>query len=195
MLEWISSAFVHLTPRHPPQVEAYPKMSDEEILLNELSSTMSSLLEDPHSMALHKTHISLNERTGMDLDGARRLCAQYLAAPEDVWSGILKRSLENVEESSMESVLEDFVTAEGDYLSIPMLKMHAEFLVGLSASSALSDEEVGERLHSVMDISEMDMERGQVVWDVIRDWEVERIERTNPCVISYRLPPFANSLH
>lgn len=155
-------------------------MADEEALLNALSATVNSLLENPHSITLHKTHIHQNEQAGMDVEGARRLCVQYLASPDSVWSGLLTDGMEKVSgdagEEELEAVLQDFESAEGDYLSIHILKMHVNFLVRLSDSGMLDDEEVVKRMDSLVELAELDMERGQAVWNVVRDWILSRIE-------------------
>jgi squamous cell carcinoma antigen recognized by T-cells 3 len=173
-------------------------MEDEEALLNSLSSTLTALVEDPHSIALHKTNISQNEEAGMDVEGARRLCTQYLAAPESVWIRLLKEGMEKVNGNpgmteDVETVLQDFEAAEKDYLSIRIMKAHIEFLIELSRTGVLTEEQVSERIRPVVYLAEMDMERGQMVWTSMRDWELTRIENTSDTCVYFSCVSVANA--
>jgi hypothetical protein len=171
-------------------------MDDEASVLDALSTTVTALTEDPHSLRLHKEHISLNERTGLDVDGARRLCVQYLAAPESIWVGLLENGIQKVKETfeggdgegtlvdEVGAVLADFQAAERDYLSIRILKMHMSFLISLERVG-MEEDEIKAMMLDVLERAEMDMERGQVVWRVIRDWQMERVEKeSTPYVLA-----------
>lgn len=162
------------TPSGPPE-------ANEETLLR----VLSALGDDPYSIALHKSHIELDEKIG-DGDGgrgARRVCVNVdgLMCGSDVWLGLLKdsKSGSGEEEMGVEDVegrLADYERAMEDYLSVPILHSYITFLSNYGSKTGLQEEEIRIKMELIVERAVLDMERSQVVWNVWKEWEVGVLE-------------------
>ncbi|KAH9065212.1 hypothetical protein EDB87DRAFT_1594447 [Lactarius vividus] len=147
---------------------------DEEQALDALSNVISALSETPFDLSLHAKHIQLAAAAGMDdqVHVARETLTTYYACADD--DGVL-------------SVLQTYKLAEDDYLSIPILRQHIEFLIDryayFSSSSPnsvlpedpFSREWTREALNAVVARGLGHITQGHLLWDALRDWEIDNL--------------------
>ncbi|KAI0257869.1 hypothetical protein BC834DRAFT_926935 [Gloeopeniophorella convolvens] len=163
---------------------------DEEQALEALSNVITALAEAPYDLALHAQHIQLAAAAHMDdqVLAARETLAGYYACADDVWIPLIEAKRASVDVDTVEgalAVLEVYGRAEEDYLSIPLLKQHMDFLIDRHADFAASggvakgSEEPFSRewtrgaLRAVVARGTGHLTQSYLLWDALRDWEVE----------------------
>ncbi|KAI0278229.1 hypothetical protein BGY98DRAFT_1107507 [Russula aff. rugulosa BPL654] len=170
---------------------------DEEQALEALSNVISALSETPFDLSLHGQHIQLALATGMDdqMRAARDTLTVYYACGDDVWLPLIEdkkgaADLETVDGAL--SVLTAYKRAEDDYLSIPLLRQHIDFLTNRYSHFSSSDakpilpddpfsiEWTREALHAVVAQGVNHMTQGYLLWDALRDWELENLSTVLP---------------
>ncbi|KIJ17712.1 hypothetical protein PAXINDRAFT_130029 [Paxillus involutus ATCC 200175] len=121
---------------------------------------------------------------------AQEMAANYLAVGDEVWLPLIEAkaasaNLDNPADAS--EVLDLYTRAEGDYLSIPILQKHIEFLVDRHAHFATLDTslEDGElfstpwtrdAISEVVEKGAGHITKSRYLWELQRDWELEVIE-------------------
>ncbi|RDB17959.1 hypothetical protein Hypma_000943 [Hypsizygus marmoreus] len=167
---------------------------NEEQSLDALAKVLTDLSERPFDITLHAQHIRLAQSLeGMEAEQqlALEMLPQYLAAGEDVWLALIKAKEASVDLETAEGVeelLSLYSRAEEDYLSIPILQKHLQFL--LDKHARYSEE--GTRPEALGDLFSTNWTRSAItdvvnkgighltqshlLWDLQRDWEFQILE-------------------
>ncbi|KAJ6584742.1 hypothetical protein B0H19DRAFT_1319016 [Mycena capillaripes] len=165
---------------------------NESQSLDALANVLSQLESKPFDFALHATHIQLTQSLeGMQEDAlsAMEMMTSFFAAGEDVWLALIKTKEETVDLDSangVEELLALYKRAEEDYLSIPILKRHAEFILERCEhySETEKPQELGElfsadwtrtALGEVVDKGIWHLTQSHILWDLLRDWELQTL--------------------
>ncbi|KAK8858792.1 hypothetical protein IAR55_003022 [Kwoniella newhampshirensis] len=178
--------------------------NDVDDLLSQLTQILVDLEKNPDSVQLLRRQIRLMDQLGMTaevLDAYGRLSSLIMLNDES-WLAYINTTIDNARQLSLDSfvdVLEKFDQAEKDYLSLPILVRHAEFVISShqAARSTLTvggeeptltvSEEVAEfltsdtvrsMLQAVSQRSQGLLSESQAVWQPWLDWEVS-IEATS----------------
>ncbi|KAH0831905.1 hypothetical protein J3R83DRAFT_12788 [Lanmaoa asiatica] len=165
--------------------------------LDALVNLLTELSVSPFDINLHVQHINLARSLDMDVEviAAQEMAASYLAVGDEVWLPLIEAKmspavLENP--AGVLEVLEVYARAEADYLSIPILQKHIEFLVGHHAYFAALEvppEELGdsfstawtrEAISEVVSKGTGHLTKSRYLWELQRDWEIEMIEVASP---------------
>jgi hypothetical protein len=97
---------------------------DEAQALDALTQVLSELAERPHDVTLYAQHIRISRLIeGMEQPAFEAMTA-FMAAPEEVWLGLLKATEASVDIETAEGVkelLDFYVRAETDYLCTPLI--------------------------------------------------------------------------
>ncbi|KAG9315935.1 hypothetical protein JVU11DRAFT_3587 [Chiua virens] len=166
--------------------------------LDALADLLTELSVNAFDINLHLRHINL-ARSLPDMDAqvlvAQEMAASYLAVGEDVWLPLIhaKLSSANIEDpAGVLEVLELYARAENDYLSIPILQSHIEFLVDRHAYFAELEappEDLGdcfstawthEAISEVVSKGTGHVTKSRYLWELQRDWELEMLEVASP---------------
>ncbi|KAH9999668.1 hypothetical protein BJV74DRAFT_823117 [Russula compacta] len=167
---------------------------DEEQALEALSDVITALSETPFDLSLHAKHIQLAAATGMDdqVRAARETLTAYYACGDDVWLPLIedKKSVADLDTiDGVLSVLLAYKRAEDDYLSIPLLRQHIDFLIDrythFSSSDAnpvlpedpFSIEWTREALHAAVAQGVGHITEGHLLWGALRDWELDNLSK------------------
>ncbi|KIL67874.1 hypothetical protein M378DRAFT_159079 [Amanita muscaria Koide BX008] len=119
---------------------------DQAQSLDALSGVINDLSEKPHDVNLHAKHINIAQSLGgmdSEVQSAMETLTEYLAASEDVWLFLLdkkEKSLDLNTASGIEELLAFYERAEADYLSIPVLQRHLQFLLDQHAKYDSGEE-------------------------------------------------------
>ncbi|EPQ51022.1 hypothetical protein GLOTRDRAFT_66218 [Gloeophyllum trabeum ATCC 11539] len=167
---------------------------DESDNLEALSNLLTRLSSNPYDLSLHIQHVRLASATGMDeqVNEAREMFANFYAVPDEIWVPLIEAKEKAVDLATAEGVkeiLELYERAEGDYLSIPILRKHIQFLIdrhtfclaNTDASAELkelfSTEATLSAISSVVSKGVGHVTESHLLWDLQRDWEHELLER------------------
>ncbi|KAF8463228.1 hypothetical protein DFH94DRAFT_786990 [Russula ochroleuca] len=170
---------------------------DEEQALEALSNVISALSETPFDLSLHVQHIQLAVAAGMDdqIREARDTLTAYYACGDDVWLPLIedKKSAADLDTvDGVLSVLTAYKRAEDDYLSIPLLRQHIDFLIDRHSHFSSSDanpilpddpfsvEWTREALRAVVAQGVNHVAQGNLLWDALRDWDLENLSTVLP---------------
>ncbi|KAJ6512063.1 hypothetical protein C8R47DRAFT_1033985 [Mycena vitilis] len=163
---------------------------DESQSLDALANVLSQLESKPFDLSLHATHVRLTQSLeGMQEDAlsAMEMMTSFYAAPEDVWLALIKAKEEAADinaSNSVEELLALYRRAEEDYLSIPILKRHIEFILARFEhySETEKPQELGELFsvdwtrtaaQEVVEKGIWHLTQSQLLWDQLRDWELQ----------------------
>ncbi|KAH9925562.1 RNA-binding protein Prp24 [Fomitopsis serialis] len=170
---------------------------DETDALEALSNILNRLTEDPYDISLHVEHVRIAQQTGMEdqLDSALEMVTAFWAAGDYVWLPLIERKIQasNLESpEDLQGILDLFGRAEQDYLSMPSLRKHFDFLVERYehfTSSEMKPDDLGvlfsvSWMHAAM--SEVaskgigHLTESHTLWDAYRDWELEQLQNASP---------------
>ncbi|KAJ7695961.1 hypothetical protein B0H17DRAFT_930002 [Mycena rosella] len=163
---------------------------DESQSLDAIAKVLVELEEKPFDLALHAKHIRLVQSLeGMQEDtlSAMEMMTSFFAAGEDVWLALIKAKEETLDldtVNGVEELLALYKRAEEDYLSIPILKRHVEFILARFEhySETEKPRELGElfsvdstrtALGEVVDKGIWHLSQSHLLWDQFRDWELQ----------------------
>ncbi|KAI0056538.1 hypothetical protein BV25DRAFT_1893853 [Artomyces pyxidatus] len=165
---------------------------DEVQALEALSNLLTELAENPYDITLHAQHINLASAAGMDdqVHSAREMMTNYWAAGEEVWIPYIEVKKKSVDLDTLEGaqeILDVYTRAEQDYLSIPLLLQHVEFLIDrhahfASLESKPTEEEpfstqwTHDNLSFVVSKGLKHLTEGYRLWEAQRDWEFEALD-------------------
>ncbi|KAJ7067860.1 hypothetical protein C8F01DRAFT_1078564 [Mycena amicta] len=168
---------------------------DEAQSLDALSAVLTNIESKPFDHALHATHIRLTRDLKQDPLSAIDLMTSFLAAPDDVWLARIQPLESAVDLNSAESVeelLSLYKLAEEDYLSLPILKKHAEFIV-----STFNQYKESEKPQDLADHFTVQWTRDALteivnkaswhlasneLWDQLREWELDELDAVSEAV-------------
>ncbi|KAF8120579.1 hypothetical protein EV363DRAFT_1474306, partial [Boletus edulis] len=171
--------------------------ADTSDALDALANLLTELSVNSFDINLHVQHINLARTLDMEPQVlvAQEMAASYLAVGDDVWLPLIeaKNSSANLENPADVLELSELYTrAEADYLSIPILQKHIEFLVDRHAYFTVLEvppEELADHFSTAWTrkaISEVvskgtgHLTRSRYLWELQRDWELEMIEAASP---------------
>ncbi|KAM5538638.1 hypothetical protein V8D89_007667 [Ganoderma adspersum] len=158
--------------------------------LEALSGVLERLTDNPYDISLHAEHIRIARATGMDdqVDSALEMMTVFWASGDGVWLPLIQHKIaaSNLESpEDLQSILDLFARAERDYLSIPILQKHLEFLVERHEHFA----EAGERPDALGEMFSIEwlhesmskvvaqgighLTKSQLLFDTQRDLELE----------------------
>ncbi|KAL4250529.1 hypothetical protein ABKN59_002266 [Abortiporus biennis] len=170
---------------------------DEADALEALSNVLSQLTANPYDIALHAENVRIATQTGMEdqLESALEMVTTFWAAGDRVWLPLIDLKLKSVDIGTVEgclTMLELFERAERDYLSIPILRKHIEFLIDRYDYF----KELDSRPEELGELFSMEWTRGAIaavasegsghltqsyrLWDLHRDWELEHLQEATP---------------
>ncbi|KAI0366626.1 RNA-binding protein Prp24 [Pilatotrama ljubarskyi] len=169
---------------------------NEADTLEALSGILERLTENPYDISLHAEHIRIARSTGIDdqVESALEMMTAFWAAGEEVWLPLIQRKLEqsNLQyPQDLRAVLDLFNRAEQDYLSIPILQKHLQFLVeryehfaeSESKPDGLEDLFTPDWMHDtitkVVSQGIGHLTKSHLLWDIQRDWEFERLQNSS----------------
>ncbi|KAG6841698.1 hypothetical protein C0991_007968 [Blastosporella zonata] len=189
---------------------------NEEQSLDALAKVLNDISERPYDLSLHKHHVQLSQSLdGMEgqVTSACEMFVDFLAAGELVWTMLIEAKEKSADlrtAEGVEEVLAVYTRAEADYLSIPILQKHLQFLIDHheqyasenSKPDALGDlfstpwtrtaitEVVNKGLGHLAKVrAAVPFENGYILrrktqsnllWDVQRDWELQQLEVVTP---------------
>ncbi|KAF7301263.1 ATP-dependent DNA helicase PIF1 [Mycena indigotica] len=162
---------------------------DEAQSLDALSAVLTGLESQPFDSGLHAKHIKLTQSLQQDPQSAIELMTSCIAAPEEVWLARIRPAEAAVDVASAESVeevLSLYKLAEDDYMSLTILKKHAEFVVACynqykeTEKPAEFDEQFSaawtrEALTEIVDKTLRHPSNNEV-WNVLREWELDELD-------------------
>ncbi|EIW80918.1 hypothetical protein CONPUDRAFT_103939 [Coniophora puteana RWD-64-598 SS2] len=171
---------------------------DEAALLDTLANTLNDLSATPYDVSLHAQHIriarSLPEMEAQVLS-AHEMAANSLAVGEHIWIYILDEKAGQIDLDTPSGVMEMlalYEQAENDFLSISILQKHVEFILDRFAHFGAIEQkpaELGElcsiewtraNLNVVVAKGLGHLSKSYVLWDKLKDWELEMLEATPP---------------
>ncbi|KAI6014828.1 hypothetical protein BKA83DRAFT_4345131 [Pisolithus microcarpus] len=171
-------------------------VDEEAQKLERLADLLTQLSSSPYDVALHAQHISLAmSLPGMDSQvlEAREMAANYVAVGDEVWMPIIDDKIAALvmeEGARVAEILELYERAERDYLSIPLLRKHVEFLISVYEHFNVADdspEELKEvftsqwardAIDAVVTKGAAHLSQSQQLWQPQRDWELDMLDRT-----------------
>ncbi|THH01889.1 hypothetical protein EW145_g6837, partial [Phellinidium pouzarii] len=148
----------------------------------------------PYDISLHAQLIQLALASGMDnqVTAARQLLLRFWSAGEEVWLPTIEARIHQGVDTlgDVLDVLALFQTAEEDYLSIQLLKLHLEFVIerhsflnALESKSedlgdVFSDAWTRSLLSPIIEKGSGHLTKSHLLWDIYMNWELEQLERT-----------------
>ncbi|KAF7331655.1 ATP-dependent DNA helicase PIF1 [Mycena kentingensis (nom. inval.)] len=157
--------------------------------MDDLAAVLTNLESRPFDHAIHSAHIRLTQSLQEDPASAIDLMTSCIAAPEQAWLARIQPAEAAVDLNSAESVegvLSVYRNAEEDYLSIPILKKHAEFVVSCfdQYKEVLKPEDLQDKFtvdwtrEALTEIVNKALWHltDNTVWDLLREWEVEQLD-------------------
>ncbi|KAH8114308.1 hypothetical protein DFH11DRAFT_1593741 [Phellopilus nigrolimitatus] len=165
---------------------------DESQSLEVLSDVLTQISANPYDLTLHARHIQLASVSGMDdqLNAARQMLTGFWPAGDEVWLPMIEARMQkgmDILDDVLE-ILALFQTAEEDYLSIPLLQKHVEFLIDRHAHFNLSNpppEDIGDAfsaewtrtmISSLVEKGSGHLTKSHLLWDAHFKWELEQLE-------------------
>ncbi|KAJ8080386.1 Splicing factor [Marasmius tenuissimus] len=172
---------------------------DDEQALEAFTNILNVLSEKPYDLSLHLQHIRIaNSLVGMETEARAALetFTSFYAAGDEVWMPLIDAKEGTTDLNSAQSVLELlalYEQAEGDYLSIPILKRHIEFVVSrfeaYVSEGSTKPEEFGEifsvewtrqHLTDVVSKGTGHVTESHLLWDQLQEWELGLLESASP---------------
>ncbi|KAJ3894244.1 hypothetical protein GG344DRAFT_41516 [Lentinula edodes] len=172
---------------------------DESSSLDALAGLLEQLADNPRNFSVHVQHIRLAKSLeGLEAEAASasalEMFTNCFAAGDEVWLELLdikERSVNLDTVNGIEEILALYQRAEADYLSIPVLKRHIEFILRRYehySDEAIKPDELGELFSkewtrtAVTDIVNKGIghiTQSHLLWNLLRDWELEILESSS----------------
>ncbi|KAJ4001680.1 hypothetical protein F5050DRAFT_1708044 [Lentinula boryana] len=167
---------------------------DENSTLDALAGILEQLVENPLDFSLHVQHIRLAKSLeGMESEviSALEMLTNCFATGDEVWLelfDIKERSVNLDTVNGVEELLALYQRAEADYLSIPVLKRHIEFILSRYehyAHGAVKPDGLGQlfstewtraAIREIVNKGIGHITESHLLWDPLRDWELEILE-------------------
>ncbi|TFK27991.1 RNA-binding protein Prp24 [Coprinopsis marcescibilis] len=161
--------------------------------LKAIANILSGISENPLDISLHMRHIQL-ANTLDDLEtqlSAFQMMSDLVAVGDDVWLPLLEAKTKSVDldtEEGVEELLQLYERAEGDYLSIPILQQHLNFIIANHERYAAEEskpEALGEVFSTLWSLAHMQvvvskglnhLSQSRLLFDPYKDWIVEQLE-------------------
>ncbi|KAF7346103.1 ATP-dependent DNA helicase PIF1 [Mycena sanguinolenta] len=166
---------------------------DESQTLDALANVLGEIERNPYDISLHAKHLGLTQSLeGMQEDAlaAMEMMTSFFAVGEDVWLALIKAKEETLDLDSangVEELLALYKRAEEDYLSIPILKRHAEFILGRcerysdtekpqELGELFSDDWTREALQEIVNKGIWHWSQSHLLWDQLCEWELQKLQ-------------------
>ncbi|TDL22101.1 hypothetical protein BD410DRAFT_788782 [Rickenella mellea] len=171
---------------------------DEAETLEALSQLLTQLSTNPYDISLHAQHIKLASSSGLEdqVQAAREMMTGFWPAGDDVWLPMIEAKEKSIMDANtseaIQEMLQMFELAEADYLSLPVLQKHIEFITStftrLSSLEQRPDdlgelftvEWTGKAIYAVVQKGIGHLTQGHTLWEAERDWEQEQLETASP---------------
>lgn len=159
--------------------------------LDELANILSELSEKPFDFPLHRKHINVAQKLQTDVLSAMEMMTNFFPATDEVWIPILDAKRAELDINTANGVgelLALYEKAENDYLSIPILKSHFDFVLDQYTKYAEGQprpEELGDVfnvswtrsvLEGIANKATGHLTQSKVLWDPYRDWELSNLQ-------------------
>ncbi|KAF8073869.1 hypothetical protein FPV67DRAFT_1479613 [Lyophyllum atratum] len=167
---------------------------DEAQSLEALGKVLNDLSERPYDINLHIQHIRLAQSLeGMEAQAksAMEMLPDFLAAGDEVWSLLIEEKENSVDLQTAEGVeelLALYSRAEADYLSIPILQKHLQFILDRYEEYSGDEPKPSElgilfsvpwtraAITEVVNKGIGHLTKSHLLWDLQRDWELQQLE-------------------
>ncbi|KAG5726870.1 hypothetical protein E4T56_gene1120 [Termitomyces sp. T112] len=167
---------------------------DEAQSLDALAKLLNDLSERPYDINLHIQHFKLAKSLeGMESQviSACEMLVDFLAAGEQIWSILINAKEKTVDletKEGVEELLALYSRAESDYLSIPILQRHMQFLIDRHehySGENLKPAALGDlfstdwtriAIAEVVKKGVGHLMKSHLLWDLQRDWELQQLE-------------------
>ncbi|KAI3616179.1 rna-binding protein prp24 [Moniliophthora roreri] len=171
---------------------------DEAQALEAFTNVVGLLTERPYDFSLHLQHIRMAESIpGMEAEAQAALETfnTFYAAGDEAWIPLIEakeKELDLKSAADVRQLLELYERAEADYLSIPILKRHLEFVMERHAAYTEGEakpEELEElfstewtrlTMTDIVNKGVGHLAQSHVLWDQLRDWELGILEAASP---------------
>ncbi|KAF5338939.1 hypothetical protein D9611_008706 [Ephemerocybe angulata] len=172
---------------------------DEAQSLEAVANILGEISLRPFDLSLHLRHVEL-AKTLDDLESqltAFQMASEFLAVGDDIWVPYIDAKAKSVDletEAGVEELLQLYERAEADYLSIPILQKHLNFI--LEQHSKYYGEEATPKPESLGELFSTAWTRetiqrivskgiehvaeSHLLFDAQRDWELEQLEKASP---------------
>ncbi|KAJ2935129.1 hypothetical protein H1R20_g1982, partial [Candolleomyces eurysporus] len=164
--------------------------------LEAVDKILSKITAKPLDLSLHLRHIELAKALE-DLEfqlTAFQTLTQFLAVGDEIWSPYIDAKAKYLDLDTAEGVeelLQLYERAEEDYLSIPILQKHLQFVVESHAKYAeepkpealgelFSTAWTREAIQRIVGKGTSHLTESHLLFDVQRDWELEQLEKASP---------------
>ncbi|KAF8895465.1 hypothetical protein BD779DRAFT_1619135 [Infundibulicybe gibba] len=163
--------------------------------LDALADALNAIAENPSDIKLHLQHVRHAEALGVmgaEVISALEMLSEFLAMGEDYWLKLLSAKEKSVDLDTSNGLGELFSLyqrAEADYLSIPILQKHLQFILERHAHYSSGENEKPAELNELFSaewtraaIAEVvsqgagHLTQSHLLWDAQRDWELEALE-------------------
>ncbi|KIY44769.1 hypothetical protein FISHEDRAFT_50684 [Fistulina hepatica ATCC 64428] len=149
-----------------------------------LAAVIGEIAENPFDIQLHAKHLRLSQSDIDAKNGAIDMLTSFLAAPESVWLEAFTAKFDAMDHelyADVEQYLAMFERAEGDYLSIPILQNHMQYIIERHAhyTAEPKPDEFGDVFSTewcMTMLSEIaakgagHLSKSHVLWDAWKDW-------------------------
>ncbi|KAG6903150.1 hypothetical protein C0995_004697 [Termitomyces sp. Mi166 len=171
---------------------------DEARSLDALAKLLNDLSERPYDLNLHIQHFQLAKSLeGMEsqVTSACEMLVDFLAAGEQIWTTLIDAKAKVVDletKEGVEELLALYSRAESDYLSIPILEKHLQFLIDRHEyysgentkpaaledffSTAWTRTAIAEIVKKGAGHLTKETPQSHLLWDLERDWELQQLE-------------------
>ncbi|KAL0576045.1 Splicing factor [Marasmius crinis-equi] len=172
---------------------------DQEQALEAFANILNILSEKPYDFSSHLQHIRIaSSLEGMETEAKAALetFTSFYAAGDEVWIPLIEAKESTTDMNSAQGVSELlalYEQAEGDYLSIPILKRHIEFVISryeaYTTDGNAKPEEFGEmfsvertraHLTEVVNKGAGHLTESHLLWDQLQEWELGVLESATP---------------
>ncbi|KAG5646531.1 hypothetical protein DXG03_003298 [Asterophora parasitica] len=169
---------------------------DEAQSLEALAKILNDISERPYDISLHVQHTRLAQSMeGMEtqVKSALEMLTDFLAAGQDAWTFLIgekEKAVDLQTAEGVEELLALYARAEADYLSVPILQKHLQFLIDHhqryhGADAELKSDALGDLFSTAWTrtaITEVvskgigHLTESHLLFDLQRDWELQQLE-------------------
>ncbi|KAH7100756.1 hypothetical protein BKA62DRAFT_705553 [Auriculariales sp. MPI-PUGE-AT-0066] len=165
--------------------------SNPEDVLGDLSQLMERITTRQGDISLLRQYIEMASDSGLDEEAtAVRELAQMVVSSSDttVWLPLLASKSKELGDTldGVQEINAMYKRAAQDYLSIPLLTSHMDFVLEHQEMIALMDEDASETeavravLSTIAQQASGHLTEGHLIWDRWRDWEVQQLDNAQP---------------
>ncbi|GJE88539.1 RNA-binding protein Prp24 [Phanerochaete sordida] len=164
--------------------------------LDALVNTLALLSENQYDLSLHAQHVRLARETGLEeqIKDALEMVTTFWAAGDYVWLPLLDIKIKGANLDTAEdvnAVLSLFELAEADYMSIPLLQKHIEFILErfeFLKEQGTRPDDFEDTFTADWTLNELEgivakgaghLGEGHKLWDALRDFMLEYLSEVS----------------